>query len=222
VFPGRPRAVAFVLLAVLASCAPNRSDGRPEAPADAGDGADADAEAGAADASDADAEPPAGGFELASFPGGFDDSFSLPPRFAPLLPLTGAEVTREPPGMYEATSDEYFSYAVLWWLTGSPDLGTMALRDDLLIYYIGLCGAATVTLDEPASPGPNDAGVGLERLGTLSVEYCFDAPVPDARLQVTTFDCPDHDAALILVSPQPEGSVAWADLARIHASFRCW
>lgn len=216
--------VAFVM--VTFGCT---ADPRPSAAGglvDAGDaghvGDASDAEAGLPDATDAEAGAPVGGYELASFPDGFDDGFGLPPGFAPFLPLTGAEVTREPPGMYEPTSDHYFSYVVLWWLTGEPSLETSSLRDYLFIYYTGLCGGATVTLEEPAESRANDAGVGLERAGTLSVDYCFGGAVPPARIEVSTFDCPDHDAVLTLVSPEDETGAAWDELRALRSSFRCW
>jgi hypothetical protein len=204
---------------LLAACSE-----RPSAPSngavDASTEAPGDADTGPNDASDANV--PSGGFDLASFPGGFDDAFSLPPEFAPALPLVGAEVTREPPGMYDTTSEFLFSYAILWWLEGSPALDTESLRDYLLVYYTGLCGGGAVTLDEPTAPGPNDAGVGLARRGTLTVEWCLGVRVPPSVLEVTTFACSTHDAVLTTITPAPAESAAHAELARIRDSFRCF
>ena len=170
-----------------------------------------------------------GGFILDSFEGGFDDHFTLPPRFSSFLPLTGEEATREPPGFYDANATTYFSYAFLWWLTGTPDLSTAALRDDLQIYYIGLCGTSrvTVTLQEPQSPqdarGAVDAGVLLARRdGTLAAGTCFGNPVPTATLEVSTYQCPDHSAVLVLVRSQSPSSQVGADLVPIRDSFTCF
>ena len=170
-----------------------------------------------------------GGFILDSFVDGFDDHFLLPPRFASLLPLTGEEVTREPPGFYDVSARTYFSYAFLWWVTGTPDLSTAALRDDLQIYYIGLCDTSrvSVTLQDPQSPrDPRDAfdaGVLLARRdGTLSAGTCFGKPVPMATLEVSTYRCPDHSAVLVLIRSQPPTSQVWADLVRIRDSFSCF
>ncbi|HMI87617.1 MAG TPA: hypothetical protein VK550_26205 [Polyangiaceae bacterium] len=170
-----------------------------------------------------------GGFMLDSFVGGFDDYFSLPPRFSSFFPLTGEEVTREPPGFYDVNASTYFSYAFLWWVTGTPDVSTGALRDDLQIYYIGLCGNSQVkvTLQDPQIPrGPHgsvDAGVLLARRdGTLSAGTCFGNPVPMATLEVSTYQCPDHSAVLMLVRSQPPSSQVRADLVRIRDSFSCF
>ena len=178
--------------------------------------------------SDGDSATPRG-FMLDSFVGGFDDHFTLPPRFSPLLPLTGAEVTREPPGFYDVASTTYFSYAFLWWVTGTPDLSTGALRDDLHIYYIGLCGTSRVTVTLQDSQGPRDpqgavdAGVLLARReGTLAAGTCFGNPVPMATLEVTTYQCPDHFAVLVLIRSQLASSQVSADLVRIRDSFICF
>jgi hypothetical protein len=169
-----------------------------------------------------------GGFMLNGFVGGFDDHFLLPPRFSPFLPLAGEEVTREPPGFYDVNATTHFSYAFLWWLTGTPDLSTGALRDDLQIYYIGLCDSSrvAVTLQDPQSPrDPQDAvdaGVlQARRDGTLSAGTCFGNPVPTATLEVSSYDCPGHAAVLVLIGSQPPSSPVWADLMRIRDSFSC-
>jgi len=174
-----------------------------------------------------DGKPPAvdasaGGFSLASFSDGFDDHLPLPPYFASLLPLHGREETREPPGMYEPTSDHFFSYGVFWWAEGTADLTTEALRSDLTTYYTGLCNSAsvTVTLGDPdaAGAGPFSS----RRTGSMTVGSCFDSPVAPATVEVSAAVCPDHTAILVLVSPQPASSPVWMELHAIHDSFRCW
>ncbi|HMJ51897.1 MAG TPA: hypothetical protein VK540_07460 [Polyangiaceae bacterium] len=230
---------AAVILATSASMACGQADaaGHDGGPPDAGaidrespDSAAPDTGAGTdADVGGSPDGAMPGGFLLDSFVGGFDDHFTLPPRFSSLLPLTGEEVTREPPGFYDVTATTYFSYAFLWWVTGTPDLSTGALRDDLQIYYIGLCGTSqvTVTLQDPQSPqdarGAVDAGMLLARRdGMLAAETCFGHPVPTATLEVSTYQCPDHLAVLVLVRSQPPSSPVGADLVRIRDSFTCF
>jgi len=177
---------------------------------------------GARDQTPPAADAAAGGFSLGSFAGGFDDHLPLPPYFASLLPLHGQEETRESPGLYDATSDQYFSYGVFWWAEGTVDLTTEALRSDVAMYYAGLCNSAsvTVTLGDPDPSGA--APFSSRRTGALSVGSCFNAPVPPATVEVSAAVCPDHTAILILVSPQLADSQVWTDLHAIRDSFHCW
>ena len=175
---------------------------------------------GPTDASTADGQ--VGGFSLGSFTGGFDDHLTLPPSFASLLPLHGREETRESPGLYDATSEQYFSYGVLWWAEGTLDLTTEALRSDVAMYYTGLCSSASVTVALGDPDTADAAPFSSRRTGTMSVGSCFDAPVPPATVEVSAAVCPDHTAILILVSPQPADSQVWMDLHTIRDSFRCW
>ena len=85
----------------------------------------------------------------------------------------------------------------------------------------------TVTLQEPQSPqdagGAVDAGVLLARRdGTLAAGTCFGNPVPTATLEVSTYQCPDHSAVLVLVRSQSPSSQVGADLVRIRDSFTCF
>jgi hypothetical protein len=88
------------------------------------------------------------GYSLPEFPAGFVFHTPLPPTFAPSLPLSGEEATREPPeaDFYNPASPYFFSYLFIWWLTGTPDLSTTGLRDDLRLYYAGLCPSGTVSV----------------------------------------------------------------------------
>jgi hypothetical protein len=60
------------------------------------------------------------------------------------------------------------------------------------------------------------------RAGTLEVGTCFGNPVGPATIDVSTYDCPDHRAVIVLVSPQPASSQVWTDLYAIRDGFNCW
>jgi hypothetical protein len=192
-----------------------------------GGGATAQQSDGGDAAADTAAEvAPLHGYSLAGFPGGFTFYTRLPPSFSPLLPLSGEEETREPPeaDFYDPSSAYFFSYLFIWWLTGTPDLSTAALREDLHIYYAGLCPSqsATVTLGDP-EPAAADAGMLVaRRSGTLEATTCLSNPVPIAAVQTSTYECPDHAAVIVLVSPQPAASQVWTDLVAIRDGFTCW
>jgi hypothetical protein len=210
----------IALVAALGACG-GACGGTSAPPSDGGDASDGGADT-AADL------PQPGGYALPEFPGGNTFFIQLPPSFSPFLPLTGEEATREPPGFYDPASPYLFSYGFIWWLTGTPDLSTAALQANLRNYYVGACPSQTVTatLGEPAAATATaDAGAGVlvaRRAGTLETGTCFGNPVGTATLDVSTYDCPDHAAVIVMVSPQPASSQVWTDLRAIRDGFNCW
>lgn len=162
------------------------------------------------------------GYTLAVPAGWFDDHLPVPPLFAPSLPLRGSETTREPPGMYDPTSDQFFSYAFLLWLDGNPTLDLNSLRSNIATYYQGLCGAATVTLtDTPADTPTATRAPTAAFSGTLETGTCFNRPTSVARLEVTTYDCPNHPTVLTLISSYPATSPISLELAALRDGFDC-
>ena len=81
------------------------------------------------------------------------ETIKLPPAFAPEMKLRGTEEVRFAPGMFEATSDTFFSYVFVFRLEGKPDVSQQisqrisqpisqkTLHRELLVYYRGLATA---------------------------------------------------------------------------------
>ena len=69
------------------------------------------------------------------------ETIPFPLEFAPDLPYTGLEELRFAPGMFEAGSPDFWSYAFVWWVdAGQPtDLGSLAAH--LESYFRGLARA---------------------------------------------------------------------------------
>jgi hypothetical protein len=179
------------------------------------------------DADGADAPPH--GYVLPAFPGGYQFALVLPPSFSPSLALSGEEATREPPEseFYAPGTEYFFSYAFIWWLVGTPDLSTEALQGDVDVYYTGLCPSQTVavTLQAPDATAGADAGAGVlvaRRGGALDVGTCFNHPVPPSAIELSTYDCPDHQAVIALISPQDASGPVWQELRGIRDGFLCW
>jgi len=89
---------------------------------------------------------------------------------------------------------------------------------------VGLCRntAAAVTLGEPATGSPDAGPLVARREGTLEVGTCFGNAVTIATMDVSTYNCPDHEAVIVLVSPQPQASHVWTELRAIRDGFMCW
>lgn len=161
------------------------------------------------------------------------ETIPFPLGFAPALPYTGVEELRFAPGMFTAGSDEFWTYAFVWWLQGDVAFDAATLNSNLAAYYEGL----SLAVEQRANFDPHDAAAvarlasvhsddaGTARwLGTASV---YDAFVTHARvaleLDVRVFRCAaqDRTVALFTVSPQPAGHKVWTQLATLRDSFRC-
>jgi hypothetical protein len=161
------------------------------------------------------------------------ESIPFPLGFAPTLPYAGVEELRFAPGMFTAGSDEFWTYAFVWWLQGDVAIDAAKLNADLAAYFSGL----SVAVEQRENFDPHEAAAvaklspadsteaGVARwVGAVSA---YDAFVTHARvelnLEVRVFRCAaqDRTVALFTVSPQPGGHVVWTKLAALRDTFRC-
>ena len=76
-----------------------------------------------------------------STPTGWDiERFLIPIEFAPQIPYIGVEDIRFTPGWGNAKSNEYWTYAFLWYLDGAPVINKNIIENNLRTYYTGLVG----------------------------------------------------------------------------------
>ncbi|HTE27943.1 hypothetical protein [Flavitalea sp.] len=68
------------------------------------------------------------------------ERFLIPIEFAPGIKYSGIEDVRFTKGWGEATSNEYWSYAFLWYLDGKPVINERDVEKNLAMYYDGLIG----------------------------------------------------------------------------------
>jgi hypothetical protein len=161
------------------------------------------------------------------------ETIPFPLGFAPALPYTGVEELRFAPGMFTAGSDEFWTYAFVWWLHGDVALDAATLNSNLAAYYAGLSTAVEqrenfdpqdAAAVAALAPAPSDEAGAARWVGTVSA---YDAFVTHARvalnLEVRVFRCAaqDRTVALFTVSPQPAGHAIWKQLAALRKSFRC-
>ena len=66
------------------------------------------------------------------------ERFLLPASFAPQIPYKGVEDIRFTPGWGNVKSEEYWTYAFLWWLDESPQTDATIVAANLKAYYTGL------------------------------------------------------------------------------------
>jgi hypothetical protein len=66
------------------------------------------------------------------------ERFLFPISFAPEISYNGVEDIRFSPGWSNSKSDEYWTYAFLWYLDGSPKTDAQKIEGNLKAYYTGL------------------------------------------------------------------------------------
>jgi hypothetical protein len=66
------------------------------------------------------------------------ERITLPPSFAPDMELKGIEVIRFAPGMFDARSDSFFSYAFVFSVAADQKLSQEVIQKETLTYYRGL------------------------------------------------------------------------------------
>jgi len=87
-----------------------------------------------------------------SIPTGWDiERFLIPIEFAPQIQYKGVEDLRFTPGWGNVKSNEYWTYAFLWYLDGSYKINKNILENNLRAYYSGLVGRNIEPRKIPAS-----------------------------------------------------------------------
>lgn len=71
------------------------------------------------------------------------ERFLIPISFAPQISYKGVEDIRFTPGWAKLQSEEYWSYAFLWYLDGQPSFDAQTIASNLKAYYTGLIGVNT-------------------------------------------------------------------------------
>lgn len=79
--------------------------------------------------------------QLANPPGWQTEKFTLPPTFAPSLPLTGKEDIRFSPQWNKQHTAGYWAYCFLWTVEGAAVINSTELEKYLTQYYTGLIKA---------------------------------------------------------------------------------
>ncbi|MFA6560883.1 MAG: hypothetical protein WCV00_03120 [Verrucomicrobiia bacterium] len=155
------------------------------------------------------------------------EGMAIPPGFAPDIKLTGSEEIRFAPGMFDTSSSNYFTYAMVILADGTPELGAAELKEFLEKYYRGLSTAVgrgkglspdagqMKAVVNPTPPGPE----GKKR---FVAEVVFFDSFTDGRkinLHVEALVIPrpasKQTCLIMLVSPASKDAAAWQTLREI-------
>ena len=155
------------------------------------------------------------------------ETITLPPGFAPDMKIRGIEEIRFAPGMFQATSDSFFSYISVFRIDGGPEFTEAVVRDESLVYYRGLAaavlGADKVDVKKFAlelkQVKTATAGV-TASVGKLQWTEPFVTKQPQAlRLETQTWRAKKYRHLLCSVSPTAPTAAIWKDLHEIRDKF---
>jgi hypothetical protein len=162
------------------------------------------------------------------------ETIALPPAFAPDLKWKGTEELRFGPGMFKASSDTFFSYALLFWVPDDQKVDVKTMEKELLAYYRGLAkavlmskkqevdvGTFTLSIKEAAEkPGKRPGGEPVTAyVAELKWTEPFATGKPQAlRMEIHTWPSEKHkhNCVFICASPHPETAAVWKTLREIR------
>ncbi len=169
-----------------------------------------------------------------SFPEGWGvERFLIPIEFAPSIPYKGVEDIRFTPGWGNAKSEEYWSYAFLWYLVEMPATNEAVIQTNLNAYYTGLIGRNIERRKIPkeklfpvktlVKEVKTDAGDMKTFQGTINMlDYMEQMPMT-LNCLVHVKSCSGQAKGFIFyeISPKPSSDKIWTSLNSVWDSFDC-
>lgn len=161
------------------------------------------------------------------------ERFHLPPDFAGNIAYKGVEDLRFTPNWGNSKSDEYWTYAYLWYLDSKPIIKASILKNALFSYYSGLVNRNIKKRNIPEEKiVPMVIAVKKIRhhLGDLQtftgeidmLDYMDQKPI---RLHciVHAKYCEENDRFFLFfqLSPKPLKDKIWNDLELLWVNFNC-
>ena len=161
------------------------------------------------------------------------ERFLIPINFAPKIPYKGVEDIRFTQGWGNVKSDEYWSYAFLWYLDGKPAINASIIESNLKLYYDGLIGSnidkKKITAEKitPTKASFKKIKTSAGDLNTFSGSIQI---LDYMQLKPITFHCLVHhkicgneDKTFIFyeISPRPVNDSVWIKLNKLWTDFNC-
>jgi hypothetical protein len=173
-------------------------------------------------------EPP----YMLSFPKDWGvERFLIPISFAPQIPYNGVEDIRFTPGWAKVNSDDYWSYAFLWYLDGKPKTTAKIIKHNLTAYYTGLVevmrgetpSEQLVPIKTNIKKFKTEKGDVKTFRGTIyMLDYMAKKPIT-LNCIVHLKSCAGQDKTFIFfeISPKPYSDKVWEGLHQLWIDFSC-
>ncbi|MFD2562161.1 hypothetical protein [Aquimarina rubra] len=157
------------------------------------------------------------------------ETITFPLSFAKSLEHKGTEYVRFAPGWGKQGSEEFFSYAFLWYLDNDPQLSSNRLESELEMYFDGLMQVVSNSDEDSAEAIPK-AKAFFEKVDDHSyagkvITYDAFTTKKEVHLNiVATYNyCENTNKHLVLfkISPQPIDHIIWDKLNKVNPNIDC-
>lgn len=159
------------------------------------------------------------------------ERFAIPISFAPQIDYKGIEDIRFTPGWAKVTSEEYWSYAFLWYLDGEVKLDTKKLEQNFRSYYSGLISVngseipkekliPVVTSFKEIQKDKDD---NKTFSGTIKMlDYMKQVPITlFCKVHIGSWSEENKTLMFFELSPQPFTHKVWLDLHKLWSDLKC-
>jgi hypothetical protein len=159
------------------------------------------------------------------------ERFPLPISFAPSIPYQGVEDIRFTPSWGKANSEEYWSYAFLWYLDDKINMDAATIERNLKAYYTGLISVngsnipsekliPVVTAFKASKKAKGD--IKTFSGSVVMLDYMEQKPIT-LNCIVHWKACKESNKTYIFyeLSPQPFTHQVWKSLGQLWLDFKC-
>ena len=160
------------------------------------------------------------------------ERFLIPISFAPSIPYKGVEDIRFTPGWAKKTTNEYWSYAFLWFLDGTITLDSKTIENNLKAYYTGLIKVnsdSSKIADKlfPVRSSIKSRSTEKEDLKTFEgsvtmLDYMSKQTIT-LNVVIHIRSCAGKDKTFVFheISPRPYSDDVWQRLHQLWVNFKC-
>jgi hypothetical protein len=159
------------------------------------------------------------------------ERFLIPINFAPQIQYKGVEDIRFTPGWGNVKSDEYWSYAFLWYLDGETKMDSRIIENNLKAYYTGLVGinGRTIPSDKIVPVVTSFQEVNKDKgdlntyVGTIKMTDYMEQKAIVLHCKVHLKTCLGENKTFIFyeLSPQSLSHTIWSSLDKLWLDFTC-
>jgi len=161
------------------------------------------------------------------------ERFLIPISFAPKISYKGVEDIRFTPGWGNVKTEEYWTYAFLWWLDDQPETDAGIISENLKAYYTGLIRVNTDSA-RAASEKEMPVTTSFQKIatykgdletytGTVEMrDYMQRKPITLNCIVHLKF-CTENNKTILFyeLSPKPFTHKNWLGLNQLWTDFRC-
>jgi len=160
------------------------------------------------------------------------ERFLIPISFAPSIPYKGVEDIRFTSGWAKKATNEYWSYAFLWYLDGAPTFDAKTIENNLKAYYTGLIkvNSDSAKIADKLFPVTSSIRSGTTEKGDLKtfegsvdmLDYMSQKPIT-LNFVIHIRTCTGKDKTFVFheVSPMPYSDDVWKKLHQLWVNFKC-